>query len=227
MLMRAYTPADEPAVRTVFRETVALGRPCPFELPGWRDYERLCLGWCLGQGAQDVGVLDESGSVLGYTLVCTDLDRYRRWLAGAALAWSARTGARLAAGRLRGDAGRFHRLRLRDGWAAARQGPAAPMPACVHLNLRPAVRAGRAALALVDHADARCRLAGHPGWYGEVNALEGRRARALVAGGLEVVHRQPNRTLSWLAGRPVERLTVVRTLGRPVRRRPPALPVPG
>lgn len=218
MRLRGYTPADEPAVRAIFEATVALGRPLGFELAGTRAYQRLCLGWFLGPGAEDAGLLEEGGEVAGYMLVATDLGAYRRWAAAAGARWAAGALLGLAGGRLRGDSARFHRLRLLDGWAALAGRAPSPMPAVVHLNLRPALRDGRAVRLLLDHADQRCRLAGLPGWYGEVNAPAGRRARPLAALGLEVVHRQPNHTLTWLAGRPVERLTVVRGLGRPIGR---------
>jgi hypothetical protein len=67
-------------------------------------------------------------------------------------------------------------------------------------------------LALVQCVDERCRRAGLPGWYGEINALVGKRASALERIVGPIVDRAPNHTLTWLRGRPVERLTVVRTL---------------
>jgi hypothetical protein len=66
--------------------------------------------------------------------------------------------------------------------------------------------------ALLDFVDERCRQAGLPGWYGEINAPVGRRASALERVVGPVVHRAPNHTLSWLMDRPVERLTVARTV---------------
>jgi hypothetical protein len=54
-------------------------------------------------------------------------------------------------------------------------------------------------------------MAGLSGWYGEINAVEGRRAKALELLG-SIVHKAPNHTLSWLVGQPVERLTLVRSL---------------
>jgi hypothetical protein len=214
MEVRHYTSADEPEVRRIFRHTLSLGRPLPFMMSRMDAYERLCLGWFLNQGAGDVGILDDGGNVRGYVLVCTDLGSYYRWAARATLRWSAETAVQLAAGRLRGDAGQFHRLRLQDGWLALRHAPPAPMPALVHLNLDRSARAGLSGLALTRFADERCRAAGRPGWFGEINAREGDRVAALRVIGLRMVHRQPNRTLSWLLGEPVERLTVVRSLDR-------------
>jgi hypothetical protein len=90
------------------------------------------------------------------------------------------------------------------------------MPVHVHLNLMPSVRAGRGGRLLAARADELCRRLGAFGWYGEINARAGRRASALQRLGGEIVRRSPNRTLTWVMGAPVERLTVVRRLPTPV-----------
>jgi hypothetical protein len=90
--------------------------------------------------------------------------------------------------------------------------PAPPFPAHAHINVLPHQLARWAGLSLVDSVDERCRRAGLPGWYGEINAPVGKRARALERIVGPIVHRAPNHTLSWLTGRPVERLTVARAL---------------
>jgi hypothetical protein len=56
MDVRHYTTADEPDVRRIFRHTLSLGRPLPFTLSRMHAYERLCLGWFLGRGAEDGGL---------------------------------------------------------------------------------------------------------------------------------------------------------------------------
>jgi hypothetical protein len=101
LVVRRLTPADIPAVRRIFRETLALGRPLPFPTQGLAAYEQLCLGWFLGPGWLDAGVLDDGAGIRGYVLVCTDLAAYRRWAARTAAAWALATAARLAAGRPR------------------------------------------------------------------------------------------------------------------------------
>ncbi len=112
------------------------------------------------------------------------------------------------------DASRFLRLRVRDGWHMWRHSVDAPFPAHAHINLAaPRPRLGGRLLA--DHVDLRCRQAGLPGWFGEMNALVGHRARALERLGADIVHRAPNHTMSWLVGRPVERLTVARRVTTP------------
>ncbi len=156
-------------------------------------------------------MLVDGDTVLGYALVCLDAAAYRRWAVPAALAWGGRAAAGIAAGRLRGPAARFVRLRIADGLASWRAGPLAPAPAHAHVNLARGARGG-AGFRLTAHVDERCAEAGLDGWYGELNARAGRRATAVEQRGGRVVARAPNRTLSWLAGEPVERLTVVRRL---------------
>jgi len=68
---------------------------------------------------------------------------------------------------------------------------------------------------LAQHVNDLCRAHGLSGWYGEVNAPAGRRAQAFTSFGGEVVGRVPSRTMSWLAGRPIERLTVMRRADGP------------
>lgn len=214
------TTVDEAGVRRIFRATVALGRPVDFALSGWARYESLCLDWYLGAGRPAAAVLVAGDQVRGYVLTCTDEAAFERWQRRAAARFAAWATGAVLSPRLDPDARRFLQLRLRDGVAAWRSAGPHPMPAHVHVNIEPGF-APRVALDLLAHADARVRAAGLPGWYGEVNAPTGRRARALERTVGEVVRRQPNHTLTWLAGRPVDRLTVVRTLGATdVRGRP-------
>jgi hypothetical protein len=63
---------------------------------------------------------------------------------------------------------------------------------------------------LADHVDAVVAASGFEAWYGEMNARAGRRVAALRRWGAEIISRRPNATLTWLAGAPVERLTVLR-----------------
>jgi hypothetical protein len=205
-------PGDDPAVRRLFGDTVCLGRPLPFLVPGWDAYQSLCLDWYLGPGRADAGVLVDDGRITGYALVCTDGPAHLRWQRTQAARFSARTVVRLLGGRLDADAERFLRLRLKDGWHMWRHGPAAPWPAHAHLNVACRSRAAAGGRQLAEHVDRRIRLAGFSGWFGEMNAVAGHRAGALGRLGATVVHRAPNHTLSWLLGQPVERLTVGRRL---------------
>jgi hypothetical protein len=199
--------ADDAAVRRLFRATLGFGRPVPFDLPGLARYECMALDWYLGPGRDDAAVLDRDGEVVGYLLVCTDPDGHERALRREAVRFSAWAGPRVYGRRLPEPARTFWRLRLVDGYRAWRHhGPTTLPSAHVHLNLDPTAKATRRTLDLLHHADERAP----GGWFGEINALVGHRANALERVVGEVVDRQENLTFSWLAGRPVERLTVVR-----------------
>lgn len=224
--VRPVGDGDAAPVRALFRATIALGRPLPFDLPDLDAYERLCLDWYLGPGRDAAAVLTEGAEVRGYVLVCLDHTAYRRWAVPRALAWAARVGALLAARRYEPDAATFSRLRLADGVAAWRSAPPPPQPVAMHFNVARGARAGDAGRRLAAHVDRLCRDRGLSGWYGEVNAAAGRRAAALERLGGRVVHRQRNATLSWLTGSPVERLTVERPLDRAAHR-PPVRTGPG
>lgn len=215
-------PEDDVAVRRLFRDTLALGRPLPFDVAA--GYEALCLGWFLGPGRADAAVLDDAGEVVGYALVSIDAAAYRRWAVPRALAWGARAAIRLGTRRDSGDAATFTRLRLADGWASWRHAPPPPQPVLMHFNVARGARTADAGLRLATHVDLLCRDRRLSGWYGEINALAGRRVAALERLGGELVHRMPNRTLSWLAGHPVYRNTVMRRVDDGYR---PLLPSTG
>ena len=86
------------------------------------------------------------------------------------------------------------------------------MPVHAHMNIAAPYRSGSSAALLRAHIDERAHRVGAQGWFAEVNTTLGRRQQALERLVGPVVHRQRNHTLSWLAGEPVERLTVVRHL---------------
>jgi NTE family protein len=208
---------DHDAVRAIFRSTLLLGRELSFAVPDLSRYESLCLDWYLGPGHEDAAVVEaDDGRVVGYALVCTDSDAHSRWMRRRAVRFTLSVARGFALGRYRGDAARFYRSRLRDGMAMWRSAPAAPMPAHVHLNLEQGWRGGAARRLLTDHIDDRVRRAGLPGWYGEINALAGHRSRAIERMGGQVAHRAPNHTLTALVGKPVERLTLVRSFTSPL-----------
>lgn len=213
MRVRAVERGDEEAVRGLFRSTMVLGASPPFAIAGLDRYESLCLDWYLGPGAADAAVLeDDDGMVVGYALVCTDPAGHRAWTRRRAVRFAAGLVPRLALPAYWGAAGRFYRLRLRDGWELARAKFPDAAPAHAHLNLARSHRAGRGGRVLGRHVDARVSAAGLPGWFGEINAIVGHRVRALERLGGHVVHRVPNHTLTAIVGRPVERLTVLRTV---------------
>ena len=209
MIVRPLEPGEDRAVERIFEATIACGRPLPFAGPELEEYTDLCLGWYLGPGRDDVRVLDHFGDVVGYVLICTDDRAHRRWTRPLATAWTWRTTRALVAGRSGDDSATFHRLRLKDGWTTL-LGPPPPFDAHVHLNVVAGHRAGRSGRLLIEAAEARFREAGVQWWYGEMDAPVGRRGAALEREGARIVHRQHNLTLSWLAGRPVERLRFTR-----------------
>jgi hypothetical protein len=212
---RPLRPADDHEVRRIFRATLALGHPAPLGPglgPALRPYERLCLGWYL-DGARDAAcVLTSVDRVVGYALVCLDPESFGRWQRRAAARFVAHVLPRLFARRYPDPIDRFYRLRLRDGWALWRRRddrldgvPHAHLNACDTMGGLP----GRL---LADHVDAVVGAAGLAAWSGEINARAGRRVAALGRWGAEIVARQPNRTLTWLAGAPIERLTILRRI---------------
>lgn len=209
-LVRPATSQDHEAVRSIFTSTFALGRPVHVE--GIAPYTDFSLDWYLQRGSDAVFVHIEEKDVTGYLLLCTDQDDFEDHQRRAALRYVSAVLRLAARGRLRGDARRFHLLRVRDGWELYRNGPMRPAAAHVHLNLLPGARASVAGRRLIDAADEAVARAGHDAWYAEINAPVGRRADALSRLGAEVIHRSENRTLTEFAGRAVERLTIVRRL---------------
>lgn len=207
LTVRPLRDTDDAAVREIFWSTLSLGQPVA-GIAALDAYADLCLDWYLGPDRASAAVLDVDGEVGGYVLVGTKPEQHRRWTRRRALSFGGRTCLQLLGGRHAPPASRFLWLRLRDGWEL-RRAPA-PAPAHAHMNLVRGVRTGSAAVLLRDHVDDVARRAGSPAWYGEINAPAGRRETALRRLGFDVVAQAPNRTLSWLTGTPVERLTVVR-----------------
>jgi hypothetical protein len=204
--------ADEPELRRVFRSTIALGHPLAHDLDldaALRPYERLCLGWYLDAGRDHASVLRDDDRVVGYALVCLDAPAFARWQRRAGARFTAQVVPRLLLRRYPAPIRRFYRLRLRDGWDLWRhsEDTVAELP---HAHFNATTTGGLPGRILADHVDAVVAAAGFDAWYGEMNARAGRRVAALGRWGAEIVSRRPNGTLSWLAGAPVERLTVLR-----------------
>ena len=210
MIVRPLVPGDDAAIGRIFAATLVLGDALAVTRADLEPYTELCLGWYLGPGRADAAVVEDSGEVVGYVLVCTAPDACRRWTRRAAGSFTLAVGRRLLTRRYPPAAARFYRLRFRDGWALrSTPGPVRGL-GHAHVNLLPCARADHAGRLAAAHVEARIAAAGLPGWFGEINARAGERQRALERLGGFVVHRAPNRTLTVLLGRPVERLTVVR-----------------
>ena len=210
---RPLGPGDREAVHQIFSATFCLGRPSPTPIPVW--YSELCLDWYFGEGVGSSAVVETAANrVVGYALVCADHPALRRWVrrsltrCGADLVCHPR--ARLGNSAIR----RFLRLRCRDMWNLSRSAIAPAMPVSAHVNLLETAQNSTAARLLRDHVDSVTHERRAPGWFAEINAVRGTRAAALGRVLGTVVDRRPNHTLSWLTGREVERLTVVRNSRR-------------
>lgn len=208
--IRPLRRSHDAAVRRVFLGTLVLGRPAPLPTSELTRYASLCLDWYLDH-PDGSAVVEQDGVVRGYLLLCLDSAAHGHWARRQAVRWAAGAFLRLVTGRLRGPARRFVALRVRDG-LAMRRSPAAPFAAHAHVNLDVEVRdagVGHRLLGLVDDAVA---AAGEDGWYGEMNWPADTTPATVGAVGGVVVHRARNRTLSWLAGTPIDRATVARPL---------------
>lgn len=201
---------DDAIIKTLFTQTFCLGRPAQFELP--HSYVELCLGWYLGPGAHEAGVVEHDGEVVGYALVCSDPQAHHRWVRRAAATFATRVAPRCLRPRA-SDLRRFATHRLRDLRAVRTTTLLPPMPVHAHLNVTAGHRSGTAAAFLRDHVDERVQHIGASGWFAEVNAPVGRRFQALERVVGPVIDRRINHTLTWMTGEAVERLTVVRQLG--------------
>jgi len=212
--IRSMQPADEVEIRRIFRQTLARGSAATVDLGDLRAYEDLCLDWYLRFGEVLVVVAD--GRVTGYLLACLDERRHRAWQRRHALRWATTSLLQVATGRRRSDARRFVLLRLRDGIGAWRDAAPPAADAHAHVNLEPQLRAGRVGPSLARRMDALALTAGHTAWYGEMNRPAARSHRTLERRGVHLVDRRSSATFSWLAGEPIERLTLVRQV-RPRR----------
>ena len=211
--VRPLTPRDAEQVRALFRATAAAGRPLQLPETDLVAYASLCLDYYLVEEGAACAVLVEDDALTGYAMVALDHAAFERWIRPRALRWVGRGLGRIA--RAPGSrSATFHRRRLLDGISTLGRGVRPPMPAHIHINVRAGRRGVQAGFALAEHADVVVRAAGLPGYFGEVNVPRRRpgREHALRRLGGVVVHRQPNHTMSWLAGQPVERLTIARSL---------------
>lgn len=215
-VLRPLRRGDADGVRALFVATAGLGRPLRLPDTDLRAYTSLCLDYYLDHDGSACAVLEEAGTVVGYAMVALDHAAYSRWATPKALRWFGRALVglpRRAAAREGRVLPRFYGLRALDGVIGA-VSASPPQPAHFHFNVEGARRGVRAGFELAGHADRVVAAAGLPGYFGEVNVPRDKpgRAAALERLGVQIVHRQRNHTLSWLAARPVDRLTVTRPL---------------
>lgn len=206
--IRPMQPTDAVEIRRIFRETLSRTGTTPVQLGDLRSYEDLCLDWYLRFGEVLVVVHDDR--VAGYLLACLDERHHRSWQRRRALRWAASSLLEVATGRRRAAARRFVLLRLRDGLTTWRHAAKPPADAHAHVNLEPQLRAGRIGPSLARRMDVLTLTAGLTAWYGEMNRPRERHHHTLERRGIRIVDRRPSATFSWLAGEPIERLTLVR-----------------
>ena len=212
LTVRPLGPGDDAAIIDIFGATMLLGHRADATLALFDRYADLCLGWYLGPGRGDAAVASVDGEIVGYALVCADSVGQARWVRRRTPALMTAVGSRLVAGQLDRFSRTFYSGRARDARTLWKAGSTPPFPVHAHLNVLAHGRTGTAALHLRDHIDARARHAGSAGWWAEMNAIEGRRERALERLGLQVTGRQRSETLSALLERDVVRLSLHRPL---------------
>jgi hypothetical protein len=210
--VRSLREGDDAAVAEIFAATMLLGSRSDQPIVHFDRYADLCLGWYLGPGRADAAVAECDGTIVGYSLVCTDSADQAGWVRRHSASLMGPVSWQLITFRLDSFSRRFYAARARDARALWRAGHEPLMPVHAHLNVVPHARTGTTALLLRDHIDTRARLAGSAGWWAEMNASDGRRERALERLGLHVVQRTRNETLSSVMQVDVNRLTLVREL---------------
>lgn len=201
----------EHEVRRLFWDNILIGHPLPFHLAARRAYERLCLGWYFENPQHSVVVIAD-GCVVGYALVCANQlahHRHQRRRTGA-LVWSVL--AHIVVGRLSPASLRFYLLRAKDSITITTSRHALPVDIDVHahVNIDLAHHDGSVALSLRKHIDSVCHRTGRAGWFGEMNAVGGKRIVGIRRVVGDVVASHTNHTLSWLLKSHVDRLTTVR-----------------
>ena len=208
----------EHAVRKMFWETITIGHPLKFDLNCARQYENLGLSWYLNAGSQDCAVALVDNEAVGYCLVCTDAESFERSQKKLLARLSICGLFVLLTGRINSESRRFYWYRLRDSVAIMRTRKHLPTDVHMHahLNIHYSRHDGSISRRLRDHADAVCKAHGASAYFGEMNAVGGKRIVSLrrVAG--EVVSDSTNHTFSWLTGQDIHRLTLIRFLEEPV-----------
>lgn len=208
----------EHAVRKIFWETITIGHPLKFDLNCARQYENLGLSWYLTVGSKDCIVALVNNEVVGYCLVCTDTKSFERsqkklltrlFVCGLFV---------LSTGRINSESRRFYWYRLRDSVTILRTRKHLPTDVDMHahLNVHYSRHDGSISRRLRDHADAVCKAHGANAYFGEMNAVGGKRIVSLRRVGGEVVSDSTNHTFSWLTGQDIHRLTLIRFLEEPV-----------
>lgn len=204
----------ESRIRAIFWETVSMGNPLPFTLSCARRYEELSLGWYLTHGINDAAIVKRDENVIAYGLFCADAQSFRKQQNRQILLLTIEVLFAFFTFRTNVASCRFYWYRVRDSITIFRTRNTLPIDvhAHAHLNVNRRNHDAFAARMLRDHSDAMCRQHGLTSYFGEMNAVGGKRLLSLQRVGGEVVNQSKNFTFSWLAGAQVRRLTLVRTV---------------
>ncbi len=204
----------ESRIRALFWETVSIGKPLPFTLSCASRYEELGLGWYLSHGIDDAVVVERDGNVIGYGLFCADAKSFKKYQNRKLILLALGVLFALITFRTNVESRRFYWFRICDSFAIFRSRNTLPndVHAHAHLNVNSANHDAFAARMLRGHSDAMCLRHGLNAYFGEMNAIGGKRLLSLRRVGGDVVNESRNFTFSWLAGTQVRRLTLVRTV---------------
>lgn len=204
----------EEQIRSLFWDTVTIGHPLPFDLACAKQYQNLGLNWYLTNGAADSTVAVVDGEVVGYCLVCCDSTSFHHMQHSNFAILVASVLLALITGRSNKESRRFYWLRLQDSLTIMRTRKVLPLNVHMHahLNVGHGFQDGSVSRKLRDHADQVCLSYGASAYFGEINAVGGRRILGLHRVGGQIVNDSTNKTFSWLTGQDVHRLTLIRHL---------------
>lgn len=211
MKLRPLTPTDDVEIKKIFLETIVLGQPLKFTIRFQEDFAYVSLGWYL-KYARELGrcIITDDGQVVGYVLICADEKSFSRWMYKQTIRLTIKSISVAPLGLLRGGTWGLYWRRVADGAKLTRQELPDRFDMHAHVNMRSHARFGAGGLQSLRYVDEQASILGFAGWYADVNSKAGRRSAGLERLGGQITQRSFNRTLSWLAGEPIERLRVVR-----------------
>ncbi|NBY62094.1 MAG: hypothetical protein EBQ54_07330 [Actinobacteria bacterium] len=204
----------EHLVRELFWSTLTIGEPLKFELNCAKQYENLSLDWYLSNGAAACAIAMIGDKPVGYCLVCTDHESFERSQKRLFVRLMLACVATLLSLRMNAKSRRFYWYRLKDSFTIMTTRKDLPRDVTLHahLNVHHSHHDGSVSLKLRSHADWVCHQSGARGYFGEMNAVGGKRIVSLRRVGGAVVANSKNHTFSWLTGQDIHRLTLVRRL---------------
>ena len=202
----------EHQVRELFWSTLTIGEPLKFELNCAKQYENLSLDWYLSHGSTDCAIAMIGDKPVGYCLVCTDHESFENLQKKLFVRLMFACVATFLSLRMNPKSRRFYWYRLKDSFTIMRTRKDLPRDVTLHahLNVHHSHHDGSVSLKLRGHADRVCNRHGAMGYFGEMNAVGGKRIVSLRRVGGAVVANSKNHTFSWLTGQEIQRLTLVR-----------------